>query len=420
MLHVPLRAPCVPGRARSAQRTLRARHARSRPSAAAPPVRSTAIVTAPVQKSSHQRRRHPIFGAHRIPRAPHGAAAAGDDAGRRRHARRARDDAPAAAQGQRARSRPSGSTRCCASCTTRPATRCSAFAGRASSCCGLNPHAGESGHLGREEIEVHRSRSLAALRRRGMSLDRTGARRHGLPARRVCSGCDAVLAMYHDQGLPVLKHASFGHAVNVTLGLPIVRTSVDHGTALDLAGTRKADAGSLHAAIDAGARSEPARRTGHALVRPARQEALRSALPARPGHDRAHRARHRRRSRASGSSRSARAGAPSRAPLLEQAGTLDVIEIDRDVLPLLETRCARPRRPARAPRRCAGRSTLATLRGAGPRLRLVGNLPYNISTPLLFRLHRAARRDRGHALHAAEGSRRAHGGGARAAPTTVA
>jgi 4-hydroxythreonine-4-phosphate dehydrogenase len=68
-----------------------------------------------------------------------------------------------------------------------------------------------------------------------------------LPAR--LQGHDAVLAMYHDQGLPVLKHASFGHAVNVTLGLPIVRTSVDHGTALDLAGTGRADPGSLHAAV---------------------------------------------------------------------------------------------------------------------------------------------------------------------------
>jgi 4-hydroxythreonine-4-phosphate dehydrogenase len=112
---------------------------------------------------------------------------------------------------------------------------------------GLNPHAGESGHLGREEIEVI-APALESLRREGLSI--TGP----LPAdtlftARVLAGGDAVLAMYHDQGLPVLKHASFGHAVNVTLGLPVIRTSVDHGTALDLAGTGDIDAGSLEAAV---------------------------------------------------------------------------------------------------------------------------------------------------------------------------
>ncbi len=115
--------------------------------------------------------------------------------------------------------------------------------------CGLNPHAGEGGHLGREEIEVIEP-TLAALRAEG--LDLVGP----LPADtlftpRHLSGADAVLAMYHDQGLPVLKHVGFGHAVNITLGLPIVRTSVDHGTALDLAGTGKAEDGSLEAAIAA-------------------------------------------------------------------------------------------------------------------------------------------------------------------------
>jgi 4-hydroxythreonine-4-phosphate dehydrogenase len=115
--------------------------------------------------------------------------------------------------------------------------------------CGLNPHAGESGHLGREEIETLQP-VLAALRRRGLRLDGpVPADTAFLPSR--LAGSDVVVAMYHDQGLPVLKHASFGHAVNVTLGLPIVRTSVDHGTALDLAGTRDADPGSLNAAIDA-------------------------------------------------------------------------------------------------------------------------------------------------------------------------
>jgi len=113
--------------------------------------------------------------------------------------------------------------------------------------CGLNPHAGEGGHLGREEIEVIEP-ALGRLRAAGLRL--TGpvpADTAFLPER--LAGHDAVLAMYHDQGLPVLKHASFGHAVNVTLGLPIVRTSVDHGTALELAGSGRADPGSLHAAV---------------------------------------------------------------------------------------------------------------------------------------------------------------------------
>jgi 4-hydroxythreonine-4-phosphate dehydrogenase len=113
--------------------------------------------------------------------------------------------------------------------------------------CGLNPHAGEGGHLGREEIEVIVP-ALERLRAQGLGL--TGpvpADTAFLPDR--LAGHDAVLAMFHDQGLPVLKHASFGQAVNVTLGLPILRTSVDHGTALDLAGTGRADPGSLRAAL---------------------------------------------------------------------------------------------------------------------------------------------------------------------------
>jgi 4-hydroxythreonine-4-phosphate dehydrogenase len=114
--------------------------------------------------------------------------------------------------------------------------------------CGLNPHAGEGGHLGREEIEVI-SPVISTLRAQGMQL--TGP----VPADTAFTPhqlekADAVLAMYHDQGLPVLKYAGFGNAVNITLGLPIVRTSVDHGTALPLAGTGQADAGSLIAAIE--------------------------------------------------------------------------------------------------------------------------------------------------------------------------
>jgi len=118
--------------------------------------------------------------------------------------------------------------------------------------CGLNPHAGEGGYLGREEIDVI-GPVLTELRAEG--LDVAGP----LPADTVfvparARDYDCIVAMYHDQGLPVLKHASFGHGVNVTLGLPIVRTSVDHGTALDLAAdaalARAADPGSLFAAVD--------------------------------------------------------------------------------------------------------------------------------------------------------------------------
>jgi 4-hydroxythreonine-4-phosphate dehydrogenase len=113
---------------------------------------------------------------------------------------------------------------------------------------GLNPHAGEGGHLGREEIDVIQP-VLEALRAEGFLLDGPlPADTLFQPAR--LADADAVLAMYHDQGLPVLKFASFGAGVNVTLGLPIVRTSVDHGTALDLAGTGRADCGSLEAAIE--------------------------------------------------------------------------------------------------------------------------------------------------------------------------
>lgn len=113
--------------------------------------------------------------------------------------------------------------------------------------CGLNPHAGEGGHLGREEIEVI-APALERLRARGIALDGP------LPADTVfvpanARRYDAIVAMYHDQGLAPLKYASFGRGVNVTLGLPFVRTSVDHGTALDLAGTGRADAGSLRAAL---------------------------------------------------------------------------------------------------------------------------------------------------------------------------
>ena len=114
--------------------------------------------------------------------------------------------------------------------------------------CGLNPHAGESGHLGREEIEIIEP-ALESLRREGFTLIGPSPADTAFTPHQL-ERADAVLAMYHDQGLPVLKYAGFGDAVNVTLGLPIVRTSVDHGTALSLAGTGKADAGSLEAALE--------------------------------------------------------------------------------------------------------------------------------------------------------------------------
>ena len=116
---------------------------------------------------------------------------------------------------------------------------------------GLNPHAGEGGHMGMEEIDII-SPVLDEFRAKGLQL--IGP----LPADtlftpRWLADADAVLAMYHDQGLPVLKYQSFGSAVNITLGLPIIRSSVDHGTALDLAGTGKADTGSLQQAVKSAA-----------------------------------------------------------------------------------------------------------------------------------------------------------------------
>ena len=136
---------------------------------------------------------------------------------------------------------------------------------------GLNPHAGESGHMGREEIDII-APAVAACRALGMRVEGP------MPADtlftpRLLERADAVLAMYHDQGLPVLKYATFGHGVNVTLGLPIIRTSVDHGTALDLAktaaGARSADAQSLVAAFRLA--RELSTRAGAAARRPARK-----------------------------------------------------------------------------------------------------------------------------------------------------
>ncbi|MCP3851891.1 MAG: 4-hydroxythreonine-4-phosphate dehydrogenase PdxA [Gammaproteobacteria bacterium] len=125
--------------------------------------------------------------------------------------------------------------------------------------CGLNPHAGEDGHLGHEELDIIIP-LIEQLKAKGFNL--TGP----LPADTLFSKknlqqADAVLAMYHDQGLPVLKYQGFGKAVNITLGLPIIRTSVDHGTALDLAGTGQASTGSLDYAIQVARQMVTARKT---------------------------------------------------------------------------------------------------------------------------------------------------------------
>lgn len=130
--------------------------------------------------------------------------------------------------------------------------------------CGLNPHAGEGGHLGREEIEILEP-VLDSLRKQGMQL--LGP----MPADtlfqpKFLDKTDAVLAMYHDQGLPVLKFKGFGKAVNITLGLPYIRTSVDHGTALDLAGTGLANNGSLLTAIQYATAMAVTRSGGHRFV----------------------------------------------------------------------------------------------------------------------------------------------------------
>ena len=132
--------------------------------------------------------------------------------------------------------------------------------------CGLNPHAGEGGHLGREEIESI-APAVEALRAQGIDA------RGPIPAdtaftRERLAGADVVVAMYHDQGLPVLKHAGFGDAVNVTLGLGFVRTSVDHGTALDLAGTGRAEHSSLASALALARELARRRRDGEAPTLP--------------------------------------------------------------------------------------------------------------------------------------------------------
>jgi len=134
---------------------------------------------------------------------------------------------------------------------------------------GLNPHAGEGGHLGREELDTIIP-ALEQARREGIAAEGPFPA-DTLFVEEMCGHADAVLAMYHDQGLPVLKRASFGQGVNMTLGLPIIRTSVDHGTALALSGTGTADGGSLLSAVEAARRLVIA--SGRGLAQPSQSAA---------------------------------------------------------------------------------------------------------------------------------------------------
>ncbi len=134
---------------------------------------------------------------------------------------------------------------------------------------GLNPHAGEGGHLGREEIDTIIP-ALEQARIEGIAAEGPFPA-DTLFVEEMCGAADAVLAMYHDQGLPVLKRASFGQGVNITLGLPIIRTSVDHGTALAIAGTGTADCGSLISAVESARRLVVA--SGRGLARPSQSAA---------------------------------------------------------------------------------------------------------------------------------------------------
>ncbi|MGL4575010.1 MAG: 4-hydroxythreonine-4-phosphate dehydrogenase PdxA [Burkholderiaceae bacterium] len=128
--------------------------------------------------------------------------------------------------------------------------------------CGLNPHAGEGGYLGREEIDVI---TPAIAQAQAAGIEASGPYpADTVFAPHILKNVDCVLAMYHDQGLPTLKYASFGHGINITLGLPVIRTSVDHGTALDIAGKGMADCGSLLTALDCAVQMAGARKPTHA------------------------------------------------------------------------------------------------------------------------------------------------------------
>ena len=250
-----------------------------------------------------------------------------------------------------------------------------------------------------------RARARAGHRRR-----RSAARRHAVRARHWRT-YDAVLAMYHDQGLPVLKYATFGHGVNVTLGLPFVRTSVDHGTALDLAGTGRADAGSLRAALELASgwpHAEPPADDGRRAAAAPRAQALRPELPARSARHRAHRRCHRPAARRRDRRDRPGPGALTRA-LIERAGH---ITRDRDrprsggvaaqrfraeQLTLIDADALDFDWSALPADRCGSSATCRTT----SRRRCCSAL-----MPIAERVTRPA-------LHAAEGSRRPHGRGAR-------
>ena len=264
--------------------------------------------------------------------------------------------------------------------------------------CGLNPHAGEGGHLGREEIDII-APAIAAMRAAGHDV--TGP----FPADTVfvpeiARRFDAIVAMYHDQGLPVLKAASFGHGINVTLGLPFIRTSVDHGTALDLAPdaakARGADPGSLIAAVDLAIAL-----AGRADVAPrdassAPDAAQFAARPSMEGHQPRQRFGQNFLADPHYIARIVDAVAPQPGdrlveigpglaaltrPLIERAGHLVAVEIDRDLAARLASEFA----PSQLTLHVADALEF-DFAALGPALRVVGNLPYNISSPLLFRL----------------------------------
>ena len=239
--------------------------------------------------------------------------------------------------------------------------------------CGLNPHAGEGGHLGAEDDAVI-APVIQALNAEGFDL--LGPLPADTAFTPAAGDHDAVLAMYHDQGLPVLKYAGFGNAVNVTLGLPMIRTSVDHGTAFDIAGTGKADSGSLIAAVELAAAMAASAVTQHRARKRFGQHFL--SDPAVIGRivDTVH---------ATADDVVVEIG-PGRGAitglLAERAGHLHLVELDRDLVAEL-----RQRFDANDRITVHEADALKFDFGAlGERLRVVGNLPYNISTPLLFHL----------------------------------
>ena len=323
-------------------------------------------------------------------------------------ARRAGHHPPAAARGAGCDHARGARRARCASCTPRCAATSASTQPRIA-VLGLNPARGRRRRARARGNRGHRAGAGSAARRRH-EPGRPAARRHRLPAATSCAGFDAVLAMYHDQGLPVLKHAGFEQAVNITLGLPYPRVAVDHGTALELAGQGNADPSSLYAAVALCTRLAPAEATPHEPLQGAAEEAARPALPARPRRDRPDRAGGRSASRATRWSRSARARARSRFPLLRQHGALTVIEFDRDLItPLSES--------------AHGLGDLTIVHKDVLKVdfgKLAGDEPHPPGRqPALQHLHadpvpraRARRGDRRHALHAAEGSGRPHGRGA--------